>query len=79
MTTKQLAVYLVTFIAFVAIQFGMVPPMLNSTSSFVVALGIAVVLATLISFILIFHATYTRSWTAGDDHQRSDVKQQQKK
>ena len=59
MKTGQLAAYLITFVAMVAVLFGMVPPMLNAQSTFSNALGCAVALATVLAAILTAHATYS--------------------
>lgn len=59
MTTKQLAVYLITFISVVAVLFGLVPPLMNAASTFLNAVGAAVALSVLIAAILVAHATFT--------------------
>lgn len=59
MTTTKLAVLLTVFVATVAILFGLVPPLLNAKSTFLVAIGVGVVLATVFAAILITHSVLT--------------------
>jgi uncharacterized membrane protein len=73
MTTKQLAIYLIIFIAVVAVLFGLVPPMLNRADTFTNAIGIAVVLATVLAAVLTAHATYTHDHPKKlKKHERND-------
>ncbi len=59
MTTKQLAAYLIVFVAVVAVLFGMVPPLLNARNTLYNALGAASALATIVAAALIAHAVHT--------------------
>jgi hypothetical protein len=61
MKTSELAVYLIAFVAVVAVLFGLVPPLLNAKSTALNAVGAAVTVATILAAILTGHAVHTKN------------------
>jgi hypothetical protein len=59
-TTKQLAVYMVTGLAVVVGLGGLVPPLVNAPDTLLNALGVGVTLAVIGAAALVAHATYTK-------------------
>jgi hypothetical protein len=59
-TTKQLATYLIAAIAMFAGLFGVVPPLLNASNTFMNALGASLAFVIIFATILIVHSTYTK-------------------
>lgn len=61
MKTTDLAVYLIAFVAVVAVLAGVVPPLMNAHSTVLNALGLAVALSAVLAAVLTAHATFTKS------------------